>query len=216
MTTLPDLPGLRDLSGGEQRALVDMAGRLGANPDDIAYVIGFETGPRTPFSPAARNPASGCTGLIQFCREAAAGLGTTLDELAAMSFAEQLGYVERYFKPFQGRLSSLEATYLAVFWPAAMSKDDDFVIASQPSLAYEQNPSFDRQGRGYFTRGDVVAEIRAYAAVPRGRISVPGAWSLDLGSIILLGAVAGAGVAWYSQSDAWGARSRRDGRARLW
>jgi hypothetical protein len=216
VTTLPDLAGLRDLSGGEKRAFVAMAGRLGANPDDIAYVVGFETGPATPFSPAARNPASGCTGLIQFCRDTAIGLGTTLDELATMSFTEQLVYVERYFKRFQGRLTSLESTYLAVFWPAAMSKADDFVIAEQGTLAYSQNPAFDRQGRGYFTRGDVVAEIRAYAAVPRGRIDVPGGFSFDLGSIILLGAVAGAGVAWYSQSDAWGARSRRDGRARLW
>jgi hypothetical protein len=203
VTTLPDLPGLRDRSAREQRALVSMSYRLGANPDNISYVIGFETGPRTPFSPAARNPASRCTGLIQFCKEAAEALGTTLDELARMSFIEQLGYVERYFAKYSGRLDSLEAAYLAVFWPAAMSKGDSFVIARQgaddkyEALAYEQNSHFDRQGVGYFTRGDVVAQIRAYASIPRGRISVGG--GVGNGAIILLGAVAGAGAVWYSQ-----------------
>jgi hypothetical protein len=203
MTTLPDLPGLRDRSGAEKRALVDMAGRLGANPDDIAYVIGFETGPY-PFSPSARNPASGATGLIQFVKPTAEDLGTSLAELAAMTFIEQLFYVEKYFARFRGRLTSLESTYLAVFWPAAMTKADDFVIARQGAAgyegdAYEQNPAFDRQGRGYFTRGDVVASIRSYAAVPRGRISVTGGFQLENAAIILLGAVAGLGAVWYSQ-----------------
>jgi hypothetical protein len=202
VTTLPDLPGLRDRSSGEKRALVAMANRLSASADDIAYVIGFETGPY-PFSPAARNPQSGCTGLIQFCKESAAALGTTLDELAAMSFTEQLGYVEKYFARFRGRLDSLADVYLAVFWPNAVGRDDDFVIARQNAggyegLAYAQNVKFDRQGRGFYTRGDVVAEVQAYAAVPRGRIAV-GGFELENASIILLGAVAGLGVVWYSQ-----------------
>lgn len=202
MTTLPDLPGLRDRSAREQRALVSMSYRLGANPDNIAYVIGFETGARTPFSPAARNPSSGCTGLIQFCKEAAEALGTTLAELAKMSFIEQLGFVERYFAKYAGRLDALEPVYLAVFWPAAMAKADSFVIARQGAdgyegLAYEQNSHFDRQGLGYFTRGDVVQSIRAYASIPRGRISVGG--GVSNGAIILVGAVVGASAVWYSQ-----------------
>lgn len=213
MTSLPDLPGLRDRSGGERRALVDMAHRLGADPDDVAFVIGYETGPRTPFSPAARNPSSGCTGLIQFCEPAAKRLGTTLAELAAMSFRGQLAYVERYFESYRGRLDSLADTYLAVFWPNAMGRSEEFVLAREGAggyegLAYEQNSGFDDDGKGYISRGDVVAQIRAYAATPRGRLEVGGGLELDSGSAILLGAVAGAGVVWYSLRRGTG-RARR-------
>lgn len=203
MTTLPNLPGLSRRSPDELAAVVAMAGRLHTDPDWVVDVMGFETGPSTPFEPFARNPQSGFTGLIQFGPTAAAAQGTTLDELEAMSFIEQLPYVERYFRPFVGRLNSLEDTYLAVFWPAAMGKDDDYVVASQTSsdkynaLAYAQNSSFDRQGRGFFTRGDIVQSIRAYAARADGRITVPGASSFDVGATILLGAIAGAGVVWY-------------------
>ncbi len=213
MTTLPDLPGLRDLSSGEQLALVDMAGRLGASPDDIAYVIGFETGP-FPFSPAAQNPQSHCTGLIQFCKAAADSFGLTFDELAAMTFLEQLPYVEKYFARYKGRLTSLEDTYLAVFWPTAMGKDDSMVLARQGTDAYSQNALFDRQGRGFFDRGDVVATIRAYAAAHTGRIQVTGS-GLDLAGIILLGAVAGVGGAWYFQKHGATLLSRRAGGAWL-
>lgn len=182
-----------------------MAGRLGADPDDIAYVIGFETGPY-PFSPAARNPQSGATGLIQFVEPTAKRLGFTLEELASMSFIEQLERaVEPYFEPSRGKLNSLADVYLAVFWPAAVGKSDDFVIAREGApgyegQAYDQNSKFDRQGKGWYTRGDVVAEVRAYAAVPRGRIPVSGgAFSLDNSAIIFLGAVAGLSAVWYSQ-----------------
>lgn len=190
-----------------------MARRLGAEPDHVAYVVGFETGARDPFSPAARNPSSGCTGLIQFCDAAARKLGTSLAELARMSFIQQLGYVERYFAAYRGRLDSLEAVYLAVFWPDAMGRSDDFVIARQgdsgyAGLAYEQNAGFDREGKGFYTRGDVVRSIRSYAATPRARIDV-GGLELDAGAAILLGAVAGAGVVWYSLKRGVSGRARR-------
>lgn len=198
--SLPDLPGLRDLAPYERSAFVDMAERLGADPSDVAYVVGYETGARTPFSPAARNPLSGATGLIQFTKETAEGLGTSLAALARMSFVEQLEFVERYLARFRGRLTSLSDVYLAVFWPAAVGKPDSYVVARQDAdgyegLVYEQNKQFDRRGLGYYTRGDVVAEVREFAAAHSGRLG----GSLSAGASIAVGAVAGLSLVWYLQ-----------------
>jgi len=60
--------------------------------------MAFESG----FDPAARNNASGATGLIQFMEPTANKLGTTTKALAEMSTVKQLNYVYFHYKPYAG------------------------------------------------------------------------------------------------------------------
>ena len=101
------------------------------------------------FDPAIRNKYSGATGLIQFMPSTAAGMGTSTDALAAMDQLTQLDWVEKYFKPYAGRLNSLADVYMTIFYPYAVGKDDSFVIGSQNGTAskiYSQNSGFDKNG----------------------------------------------------------------------
>jgi hypothetical protein len=137
-------------------------------PEDYLYaVMGFETGGT--FDPAEKNRAgSGATGLIQFMDSTAEELGTTTDKLAGMSRSEQLVYVDKYFsgKGIEG--GNLGDIYMAVLFPAAVGKPDDFVLFGKGALpkytgkAYEQNKGLDKNGDGSITRGEAVESVLKY------------------------------------------------------
>jgi len=105
--------------------LVRLAAQLNVKPQWIANVIQFESG----WNPAATNPSSRATGLIQFYPDSTdRALGTTVDALRGMSTAQQFYYVERYFlggaqhPSFVGRLHSQLDVFMAVFEPAAIGR----------------------------------------------------------------------------------------------
>ncbi len=81
-------------------AVEQMAERLGTQPEYILAAMSFETGGR--FDPSIQN-GIGATGLIQFLKSTAQGLGTTTDKLAKMSAVAQLAFVEKYFDAVQGQ-----------------------------------------------------------------------------------------------------------------
>jgi hypothetical protein len=126
--------------------------------------MAFETGHT--FDPAKRNPVSGATGLIQFMPSTAAGLETNTDELARMSAEDQLEYVERYFKPYAGRIRSLSDCYMAILWPKAIGEPDDFALFSA-GQAYAQNKGLDLDpdGAGPLQPDHVVTKDEATAFV---------------------------------------------------
>lgn len=127
---------------------------------DMLSCMAFETGET--FDPGIKNMAgSGATGLIQFMPQTAIGLGVTTAKLAAMSQSEQMAYVYKYFKPYKNRLHNIGDVYLAIFYPAAMSKPDDHVIFSIGTKGYEQNKGLDRAKKGYFTRADAVFQAQS-------------------------------------------------------
>lgn len=140
-------------------ALNRVANQLGMDPAWLMAIVDFETGGT--FSTSVKNPVSGATGLIQFMPSTAARLGTTTDQLARMSPDEQAQYVYRYFQPYAGRIASLEDAYMAVLWPAAIGKPDDYVLFSRPSVAYQQNSGLDRSGSGRVTKRDAAAPVVA-------------------------------------------------------
>lgn len=150
-----DMASLFVAANGQRalKALEEMCARLGASSEYMLRVMGFETA--WSFDPSERNPHSGATGLIQFTRGTARGLGTSVTALARMTAEEQMHYVEKYFQPYAGRLSTLEDNYLAVYYPAALGKSDDHVLYTRESAEWSQNPVF-RTSRGHVTRGDVV------------------------------------------------------------
>ena len=148
-------------------AVSDTAQRLGVSEADLMAVMSFETGGT--FNPGVANAAgSGATGLIQFMPNTAAGLGTSTQELAGMSRARQMHYVEKYLSNKGVKGKGLSDLYMAVLFPAAVGKNDDFVLfgngAATPgygagSRAYSQNRGLDKNGDGSVTKAEASAKV---------------------------------------------------------
>lgn len=112
--------------------------------------MAFETGET--FSPSIRNAAgSGAVGLIQFIPSTAYGLGTTDTELSRMTAVAQLDYVERYFRPYAGKIKTLADMYMAILAPAHIGKPDDHVLYNS-GLAFKLNAPLDRDDNGAITK----------------------------------------------------------------
>ena len=142
-------------------AILDLCENLGWPTKHCNYLIAcmaFETG-RT-FAPDCKNLAgSGATGLIQFMPRTAKHLGTTVAQLALMSKIEQLEYVEKHFKPYAKRISSLEDMYMAIFMPKYIRSKNDKVLFSRGSVGYKQNKGLDISNKGYITKGDACLKV---------------------------------------------------------
>ena len=139
-----------------------IAAHLGTSPSWLMACMAFETG-RT-FSPWARNPRSSATGLIQFMATTARSLGTTTEALAGMTAEQQLDYVYDYFKPYTGRLGSLGDCYMAILWPPAVGKPDDFEVFADASAAYAANAALDIDHDGAVTKRECVAFVEKLLA----------------------------------------------------
>ena len=141
-----------------------MCGRLVMDPNHGMAVMAFETGET--FRSDIRNAAgSGAVGLIQFMPGTCASMGVTVGQMASLTPTQQLAYVERYFKPWAGRLKTLGDVYGAVLWPAMIGKPDDYIVFDQgdekrPKL-YIQNKGLDYNKDGKITRKEIVAKVQA-------------------------------------------------------
>jgi Transglycosylase SLT domain. len=130
-------------------------------PDYLMACMAFESAET--FSPSIRNAAgSGAVGLIQFMPATARALGTSVEALAAMSAEAQLDYVERYFRPYSGRLMSLSDTYMAILWPAAIGQPEDAPLWTRTSrpTTYRQNAGLDDDKNGAITKAEAAAKVR--------------------------------------------------------
>ncbi len=141
-----------------RRKVVALATRLGVDPNYLMAVMAFESGES--FSPSIKNKHSGATGLIQFMPSTAASLGTSLSALAAMTAEEQLNFVEAYLSSYRGKLQTLEDTYMAVLWPKAIGKPNDYVLFRQGTKAYTQNAGLDADLNGLITKAEAAAKVR--------------------------------------------------------
>ncbi len=160
-------PSYRDagqvLRGDEEfsTALNRLADKYDVDAMAIMAVMDFETGGT--FSTDIRNAAgSGATGLIQFMPATARALGTTTDELARMSRAEQMVYVEKYFDQFSGAIrgGDINDIYMAVLYPKAIGKADGYVLFRSGTIAYRQNRGLDTNGDGTVTKFEAAAKVR--------------------------------------------------------
>lgn len=135
-----------------------VAANVGASTDALMLVMYFES----KLNPGARNPSGTATGLIQFTEDTAKALGTSTYLLSKMNNVQQLDYVQRYLMPFKGRLTSLGNTYLAVFYPAAISRPDDYTLKLSPYWV-EANKIFDTNKDGTISVGEIRGYVNAYA-----------------------------------------------------
>jgi len=134
---------------------------LGINSSDLLTAISFET--VGTFRPDIKNPGSTATGLIQFLESTAKGLGTSTAELAQMDRTQQMEYVEKYLRPFKGRMKNLGDVYMAIHWPAGVGKDDNYVMYRKGSENYDKNKGLDVSGDGTVTRGEALQRVRQSA-----------------------------------------------------
>ena len=143
--------------------IVEVAQDLGTDPNYLMACMAFESA--RAFSPSILNAAgSGAVGLIQFMPSTAQALGTTPQQLAAMSAVKQLDYVERYFAPSKGKLRSLEDVYMAILWPRAVGKPQEYVLFDkndpQHPKRYIQNAGLDFNRDGLVTKAEAAARVR--------------------------------------------------------
>ena len=85
------------------------------------------------------------------------------------SGVDQLEKVFEYLKPYVGKMKTLHDVYLAVFYPAAIGRNDNFVLGSERSvkwmkLVYNGNKNLDMFGDrdGLLEVSDVKAWVEAH------------------------------------------------------
>jgi len=135
--------------------VIAISNALRINPNWLMMVFWKES----KLNPAAVNPVTGATGLIQFMPGTAMSLGTTTAALKTMSNVEQLEYVKKYYYPYRNYITKAEDLYLITFYPNAdkkhagtLSKPDDWQF---PNSVYVANKGVDMNKDGVLTIGDV-------------------------------------------------------------
>ena len=131
--------------------------------------------------PNAKNPTSSAVGLIQFMPATLQPWGYTTAQVQAMSASKQLDLVERYLKPYIGKLSNFLDLYLAVFFPDALGKDDAYVL---PSKVAKYNPAF-KDENGEVTVSSIKNKLAAL--LPDAAKSLIYVYSIPLGLLSLIG-----------------------------
>lgn len=135
-----DYPFIHRYKGADKekfvQALERVANAVAWDVRWLCIVINNECG----FNPKAVNPISGASGLIQFMPNTAIALGTTVEAIRKMSAIEQLVFVEKYLKPWRGKIKNVSDAYFVVFYPAAIGKPSTFVF---PTIVAKQNKIFD-------------------------------------------------------------------------
>jgi hypothetical protein len=129
-------------------------------PSKLMSCMAFET--NETFAANIKNAAgSGAVGLIQFMPATARHLGTTVEELEKLTPEDQLHYVRLYFNPYRGRLRTLSDVYMAILWPAAIGKPDDYVLFAQSSrpVTYRQNLGLDINRDTVITKAEAAAKV---------------------------------------------------------
>lgn len=143
--------------------IVQIANNLQVDPSYLMACMAFESGGT--FSPSIYNAAgSGAVGLIQFMPSTAQALGTTTAKLAVMSAVKQLDYVEKYFLPSAGKLKVLADTYMAILWPAAVTKPSSYVLFDKNDpkhpKRYVQNAGLDYNKDGLITKAEAAGRVQ--------------------------------------------------------
>lgn len=119
--------------------------------------MAFETGET--FSPSVKNPNGSTTDLIQFMSNTARSLGTTTNELAGMTSVEQMDYVEKYFKPYTGKIKTIEDVCMVIFCPRAVGKPDSYILYDE-GRSYNDNKCLDLNKDNAITKYEAGFKVR--------------------------------------------------------
>lgn len=127
----------------------DIADRLDIDPNWLMAVMYIESR----LNPTAQNSSSKAIGLIQWLPSTLqSGFGLTTLEMAQKNNVTQLEYVYQYLHKYRNSMTSYVDVYLAVFYPAAIGKEDDYAL---PQSIYSGNQNVDRNDDGKITVSDI-------------------------------------------------------------
>lgn len=146
MASLPAFPELVALGPSWGRALVAVASDLGVSADELAATVWLESRG----NPLAQN--AGHVGLIQWGDLAAQDLGTTTAQILTLDATAQIELVRPTLRPKRARIQRPGDVRLAVFYPRALSWEDD---AAFPASARAANVGLDANKDGTLTAGEV-------------------------------------------------------------
>ena len=133
----------------------EIASKYSMNPSYLLQVIEKES----KFDPQASNSVSTAVGLIQFTNGTAQILGTSRNELLDMEIYEQLEFVDKYLNLWTQRgvtPRNFGDMAMLVMWPAAVGRNDDFILYQRGDSAYGGNSPLDLNGDGIVTREEAV------------------------------------------------------------
>ncbi|MGG5508294.1 MULTISPECIES: hypothetical protein [unclassified Myroides] len=138
----------------ERKKVIEVAGRLWGEDKKLEFanylmaVMYIETAGT--FSPAIENKRANVLGLLQFQVATAISLNTTQAKLKAMSFIEQMDYVERYLFKSKKVLTTGVDLYLFVMLPSAvgMGNNPQGIIFDSSIDVPDSHP----KGDGYLTK----------------------------------------------------------------
>lgn len=136
-----------------------IADQLGIDPNFLMACMAFESA-RT-FSSNIHNPASSATGLIQFMRATALGLGTTVEALAQMTPEDQLNYVYKYFASYAGKLHTLADVYMAILYPKAIGQPETYAMFVAGTDNYVVNAGLDADKDHIVTKQEAASRVAA-------------------------------------------------------
>lgn len=109
----------------------------------------------------AFNKNSKAVGLIGFLPKTAKRLGTSTEEILQMSNKQQLDLVYAYFLLINKnkKISHITDLYIAVLYPKALNKSDEYVIGEKNSKAVKWNRPLDIDKDSILTVKDVKSYI---------------------------------------------------------
>ena len=146
-----------DLSDGFFKQVKAMSARLGCNPVDALKVWFSES---IGIDATAKNPA-GAYGINQLTNLTRVGFTGSPNEYLALDAEGQLPYVEKYYTPYKGRLTSAARLYQVNFLPATFNTvtTPDGILAQKDGIygwAYASNSTLDPEPKkGYITLDDL-------------------------------------------------------------
>lgn len=158
---------------------------LNINHNWLLAVMYFESGKT--FNPSIKN-GIGSVGLIQFTRDKSGvnyktinGKRYLLDDLAKMSFIQQMDVLHEYYKEVYrmlkvNKLNSFVDLYLCTFFPKAVGQPLDYVFQTSglsASKIASQNPIFDKNKDNKILKSEVVNHFQTYYKTVFNEINIP-------------------------------------------
>tara|TARA_R110002126_G_scaffold280677_1_gene428213 strand:- start:11850 stop:12539 length:690 start_codon:yes stop_codon:yes gene_type:complete len=182
--------------------LQKIADKHGFPVEWLANLINFESGGT--FNPKIQN-SIGATGLIQFLRSTAIGLGTTTDALKQMSVKRQLVYVDKYITNALKNKGVLKSNgevkesftqqdlFMTIFYPVAVGKPNYIFPAN-----VQRANSGIRTPKGYTAKAlksapfkSIPSSILAYKKTfKKGSNKVKLIWILGIAAVAIGGSIA--------------------------